>query len=75
MLEAHDQISVKHGGPLTYKMLASLWVVSGTAEIPPNGCKAVRDMVKGKQHTVEKLMDMRGLAHMLPRSALERLLR
>lgn len=60
---------------VTNSALASLWVFAGMTAIPQEDCEAVQALTKGGRMSVVRLLEMRGVEHMLPRSTLDRLLR
>lgn len=70
---AATEARVRHS--LTNSALASLWVFAGMTAIPEEDCKHVQALVKRRRMIVVRLLEMRGVEHMLPRSTLDRLLR
>lgn len=60
---------------VTNSALANLWVFAGTTAIPQEDHEAVQALVKGRRSKVLRLLEMRGVEQMMPRSILERLLR
>eukprot|EP00752_Nemacystus_decipiens_P003638 g3353.t1 len=54
--------------------LEMVWVFGGWTTVPKHAKDAVKTLVKGGRHAVTHIVAVRGHAHMLPRSDLERLL-
>lgn len=54
--------------------LAMVWVFGGWTTVPEHAKGAVKALVQGGRHAVGLIVAVRGHAHMLPRSDLERLL-